>query len=116
MVVGLEVTPGAAADELVLSPGHGLTPAGELTLLPNALSVRLADIPLAEQLSARFSLSRLPQPALRNRTGLFVLALRPVEFTANPIGAYPTRSRAAHGRGRRHHRGHRGHAGPLDRR
>jgi hypothetical protein len=90
VVVGLEVTPGAAADELVLSPGHGLTPAGELTLLPNALSVRLADIPLAEQLSARFSLSRLPQPPLRNRTGLFVLALRPVEFTANPIGAYPT--------------------------
>jgi hypothetical protein len=26
---------------------------------------------------------------LRNRSGLFVLALRPVEFTANPIGAYP---------------------------
>jgi hypothetical protein len=90
VVVGLEVRRGAAADELVLAPGHGLTPAGELTLLPNALSVRIADIPQAEQLSARFSLSRLPQPALRNRTGLFVLALRPVEFTANPIGAYPT--------------------------
>ena len=27
---------------------------------------------------------------MRSRTGLFVLALRPVEFTANPIGAYPT--------------------------
>jgi hypothetical protein len=90
VVVGLEVRRGAAADELVLGRGHGLTPAGELTLLPNALSVRIADIPQAEQLSARFSLSRLPQPALRNRTGLFVLALRPVEFTANPIGAYPT--------------------------
>jgi hypothetical protein len=90
VVVGLEVRRGAAADELVLARGHGLTPAGELTLLPNALSVRIADIPQAEQLSARFSLSRLPQPALRNRTGLFVLALRPVEFTANPIGAYPT--------------------------
>ena len=27
---------------------------------------------------------------MRSRTGLYVLALRPVEFTANPIGAYPT--------------------------
>jgi hypothetical protein len=90
VVVGLRVTRGTAADELLLSPGHGLTPAGELTLLPRTLSVRLADIPLAEQLSARFGLSRLPQPPLRNRSGLFVLALRPVEFTANPIGAYPT--------------------------
>jgi hypothetical protein len=27
---------------------------------------------------------------MRSRTGLFVLGLRPVEFTANPIGAYPT--------------------------
>ena len=26
----------------------------------------------------------------RNRTGLFVLALRPVEYTDKPIGAYPT--------------------------
>jgi hypothetical protein len=43
-----------------------------------------------EQLSARFGLGRRPQPPLRNRTGLFVLALRPVEFTDNPIGAYPT--------------------------
>jgi hypothetical protein len=90
VTVGLRVTRGTAADELVVSRGHGVTPAGELTVLPQTLSVRLADIPLAEQLSARFSLSRLPQPPLRNRTGLFVLALRPVEFTANPIGAYPT--------------------------
>jgi hypothetical protein len=90
VTVGLRVAFGAAADELVVSRGHGVTPAGELTLLPNNLTVRLADIPLAEQLSARFGLSRRPQPPLRNRTGLFVLALRPVEFTANPIGAYPT--------------------------
>jgi hypothetical protein len=90
VTVGLRVAPGAAADELVVSRGHGVTPAGELTLLPRNVTVRLADIPLAEQLSARFGLSRRPQPPVRNRTGLFVLALRPVEFTANPIGAYPT--------------------------
>jgi hypothetical protein len=54
------------------------------------VELRLADIPRAEQLSARFGLGRIPHPPLRNRTGLFVLALRPVEFTAGPIGAYPT--------------------------
>jgi len=90
VAAGLRVARGTGADELVLERGHGLTPAGELTMLPQNLTVRLADIPLAEQLSMRFALSRRPQPPLRNRTGLFLLALRPVEFTANPIGAYPS--------------------------
>jgi hypothetical protein len=36
---------------------------------------------------------------LGRRTGLFILALRPVEFTANPIAAYP-RSITAAGRSR----------------
>src|SRR5262245_14243012 len=87
---GLFVNEGPAAQTLRVAAGHGITPAGELVLLPRTLDVQLANIPLAEQLSARFGLSRLPAPPLRSRTGLFVLALRPVEFTANPIGAYPT--------------------------
>src|SRR3982750_1681640 len=41
---GLRVALGAAADELRIEQGHGLTPAGELTFLPRTLSVRLADI------------------------------------------------------------------------
>lgn len=90
VATGLRVARGAAADELQLERGHGLTPSGELTLLPRNLSLRLADIPLAEQLSARFGILRRPQPPMGSRTGLFVLALRPVEFTANPIGAYPS--------------------------
>ena len=67
-----------------------MTPSGELVLLPRGIDVQLANFPVAEQLSARFGLSRIPQPPMRNRTGLYVLALRPVEFTANPVGAYPT--------------------------
>jgi hypothetical protein len=89
VALGLFVAPGAAAQTLAIAPGHGVTPAGELVLLPREVTVALANVPVAEQLSARFGLSRLPQPPLRSRTGLFVLALRPVEFTANPIGAYP---------------------------
>jgi hypothetical protein len=90
VAAGLRVVRGKGADEIAIERGHGVTPAGELTALPRSLVVRLADIPLAEQLSARFGLSRRPQPPRRNRTGLFVVALRPVEFTANPVGAYPT--------------------------
>jgi hypothetical protein len=90
VAAGLFVQEDDAPQTLRVLAGHGLTPGGELVLLPRDIRVALADIPMAEQLSARFGLSRLPQPPMRARTGLFVLALRPVEFTANPIGAYPT--------------------------
>ncbi|MFU2486463.1 hypothetical protein [Thauera sp. WH-1] len=89
VAAGLEVSRGGG-DRIEVSAGHGVTPAGELVVLPRAASLRLADIAHAEQLSARFGLGRIPQPPLRSRTGLFVLALRPVEFTDNPVGAYPT--------------------------
>ncbi|HRD92362.1 MAG TPA: hypothetical protein PK201_04505 [Accumulibacter sp.] len=87
---GLDVERGSAGDRVNVAAGHGVTAAGELVLLSRAIELRLADIPRAEQLSARFGLGRVPQPPLRNRSGLFVLALRPVEYTDNPIGAYPT--------------------------
>ncbi|QHE85170.1 hypothetical protein [Hydrogenophaga sp. BPS33] len=90
VATGLFVNEGGAPQTLRVQAGHGVTPSGELVLLPRAIDVQLANIPVAEQLSAKFGLSRLPVPPLRSRTGLFVLALRPVEFTANPIGAYPT--------------------------
>jgi hypothetical protein len=90
VAAGLDVDAGSGGDRVVVSAGHGVTPAGELVLLPREVELRLADIPRAEQLSARFGLGRIAHPPLRNRTGLFVLALRPVEFTAGPIGAYPT--------------------------
>lgn len=87
---GLFVSAGDTPQSLEITAGQGLTPAGELVLLPGTLHLNLADIPAAEQFSAKFGLGRLPAPPLRSRTGLYVLALRPVEFTANPIGAYPT--------------------------
>jgi hypothetical protein len=90
VATGLFVEEGDVPQTLTVAAGHGTTPAGELVLLPRKIAVQLANIPVAEQLSARFGLSRQPAPPMRSRTGLFVLALRPVEFTANPIGAYPT--------------------------
>lgn len=87
---GLFVAAGDTPQSVHIDAGHGVTPAGERVLLPRRLDLNLADIPLAEQYSARFGLSRQPAPPLRSRTGLYALALRPVEFTANPVGAYPT--------------------------
>ncbi|WP_200953010.1 MULTISPECIES: hypothetical protein [unclassified Rhizobacter] len=87
---GLYVDAGATPQSLKIAAGQGITPAGELVLLPHEVNLNLADIPLAEQLSVSFGLSRLPAAPLRSRTGLFILALRPVEFTGNPIGAYPS--------------------------
>ena len=53
---GLGVERGSAGDRLSVTAGHGVTAAGELVLLPRAIELRLADIPRAEQLSARFGL------------------------------------------------------------
>jgi hypothetical protein len=87
---GLAVTAGATPQSLRIAAGQGITPAGELVLLASDVALNLADIPLAEQYSVSFGIARTPATPMISRTGLFILALRPVEFTANPIGAYPT--------------------------
>lgn len=87
---GLGVSGEGGTRTVRIGAGHGVTPQGELVLLERELEVNLSDLPRAEQLSGKFGLGRIPTPPLRSRTGLFALALRPVEFTANPVGAYPT--------------------------
>src|SRR6187455_3205362 len=54
VALGLFVRQGTEAQSLAISPGHGVTPAGELVLLPREVTISLANIPAAEQLSARF--------------------------------------------------------------
>ncbi|MGB8908518.1 MAG: hypothetical protein WCC84_07185 [Candidatus Cybelea sp.] len=78
------------ADALIIGAGQGVTPAGELVLLPADLTIHLGDLPDEENLDIQFGLSSMPNTPARTRSGLFVLALRPVEFTANPIVSYPT--------------------------
>ncbi|WP_437723480.1 hypothetical protein [Sorangium sp. So ce861] len=79
-----------------ISPGTGVTPAGQLVVLrrdddtAGGLAVNLADVTRMMQLDRAFHLDGVPNEPPRRRSGLFVLALRPVEFTANPIAAYPT--------------------------
>lgn len=78
------------AETIVIRPGQGITPAGELVMIPRDLTLRVSDLTEEEKLDVQFGLSQLPQQPARTRTGLYVLALRPVEFTANPIASYPT--------------------------
>jgi len=80
----------ASPDTVIVRAGQGLTPAGELVLMPNDIVVRLSDLPDQQNLDAQFNLASIPNSPLRNRTGAYVLALRPVEFTANPLVSYPT--------------------------
>jgi hypothetical protein len=92
VVDGLMVSavPSGGLDQLQIEPGSGITDTGELIVLPEQLTVDPADVPEIERLDGAFGLQVIPNEPGRNRTGLYVLALRPVEWTANPIGAYPT--------------------------
>ena len=92
VVSGLQVSLGGSTggQTLVIQPGHGITPAGDLVMVTTVRSVPLLDLATSRQLDATFGLSVSPRVPLGRRTGLFLLALRPVEFTANPIAAYPT--------------------------
>jgi hypothetical protein len=92
VVNGLQVTLAGSTggQTLVIQPGHGITPAGDLVMVTTARSIPLLDLATSRQLDATFGLSVSPRVPLGRRTGLFLLALRPVEFTANPIAAYPT--------------------------
>src|SRR5262249_8155181 len=75
---------------ITIHSGQGVTPGGETVMVPTDLPVRLADTAAAEQLDVVFGLSRIPTALSRNRSGLFVIGIRPVEYTANPIASYPT--------------------------
>lgn len=90
VVHGLMVRPGGSASSIRIEAGHGATPSGELVMLSEALEINLADVTLGQRLDIAFGLSAIPALPQRSRSGLFVVALRPVEFTANLIASYPT--------------------------
>lgn len=79
----------ARGQTMRIEPGVGLTPSGDVVMVTEARDVPLLDLPLSRQLDAAMGLREEPRVPLGRRTGLFILALRAVEFTANPIAAYP---------------------------
>jgi hypothetical protein len=94
VVHGLLVEQGTENDQpapetIIIRKGDGITPSGELVMLTEDLTIRLSDLAEELKLDAQFGLSEAPQQPARTRTGIYVIALRPVEFTANPITTYP---------------------------
>jgi len=90
VVAGLGVKPGQTATAIRIEPGHGATPSGALVLISDEIEIDLADVTATQRLDAAFGLSKIPSTPARSRSGLFIVALRPVEFTAGRIAAYPT--------------------------
>ncbi|MCJ2186502.1 hypothetical protein [Novosphingobium beihaiensis] len=91
VITGLHVSERSLGrgETLAITPGIGLTPSGDLVMLTRQRNVPLLDLPTSRQLDSALGLAGEPRVPLGRRSGLFVLALRPVEFTANPIAAYP---------------------------
>ncbi len=90
VVSGLQLVEGPDPRSLLITAGHGVTPSGEMVVIPRDLSnVRLDDIPEIQRLDAAFGLAPIPRETARNRSGLYIVALRPVEYTANLVASYP---------------------------
>ena len=92
VVNGLQVSLGSdpAGQTIVINAGHGVTPGGDVVMIARTRSIVALDLPSIERLDSTLGLRRDPRVPLGRKTGLFLLVLRPVEFTANPIAAYPT--------------------------
>jgi hypothetical protein len=88
--LGVSLPDPKAPTRIKIGAGSGLTPTGELCTVPADVTLDIADVPEIERLDVAFGLSPIPRASARSRSGLFVLALRPVEFTANPVASYPT--------------------------
>lgn len=77
-------------DAIRVTAGQGVTPTGELVVLTDDLTISLNNIVESQRLDAALGLLPLPRDPARLRSGLYIVALRPVEFSANPIASYPT--------------------------
>ncbi|HET8747461.1 MAG TPA: hypothetical protein VFM98_17810 [Ramlibacter sp.] len=90
LMVGLGTQAASGSPTLVIEPGTGITPSGDLVKVDTPLTIAVAALPQAAQLDAQLGIKALPPASAVNRSGLFVLALRPIEFSTNPTAAYPT--------------------------
>jgi hypothetical protein len=90
LMVGLGTQAASNSPTLVIEPGIGVTPSGDLVNIDTAQTIAIASLPQAAQLDAQLGVKVLPSASAVNRSGLFVLALRPIEFSANPTASYPT--------------------------
>lgn len=87
---GLHVSQGVGDTTISISAGMGVTTGGETIGLPAVENLELSDVPTIQRLDAAFGLHTLPNIPLRGGSGTYILAIRTVEFTANPMASYPT--------------------------
>ncbi len=90
LMVSLGTQAASNSPTLVIEPGIGITPSGDIVNIDTRQSIAIASLPESAQLDAQLGVKLLPAASAVNRGGLFVLALRPIEFSANPTAAYPT--------------------------
>jgi hypothetical protein len=90
LMVGLAGDFASNNPELEIQRGLGVTPAGDIVRLADTVRLRLNRVPESQIVDAQLGVKLLANAAVNNRTGLYVLALRPIEFSANPVPAYPT--------------------------
>ena len=76
--------------QLEIQRGLGVTPAGDIVRLAEPVRLRLNRVPESQIVDAQLGVKLLANAAVNNRSGLYVLALRPIEFSANPVPVYPT--------------------------
>lgn len=93
VIEGLDVSIGegaSAQDTIRIAPGQGIAFDGAHIHLPAQMVLKLSDLAVQTALNAQLGLSVHPSMPLTSRSGLFVLSLRPVEYTANQTTAFPT--------------------------
>lgn len=91
VAAGLELTAGPGATELRIAPGFGVTPGGDVVVVPTELTVDVYALRQSELLDGQLGLREADRTTLaRSRRGAFVVGLRPVTFSANPRRGYPT--------------------------
>lgn len=91
VIEGLGVTRDPVAPaRLTIAAGQGLAFDGNHILVPTPITVDLGDLAVQAAVNAGLGLSTAPAAHLRDRTGLFVLSLRAVEYTANDTASFPT--------------------------
>ena len=75
---------------LTVSAGRGFTPSGKLVMLEDDIEVDISELEQIQALNLAFDVSQKPAQSLSNPSGIFVLGLRPVQYTGEPIASYPT--------------------------
>ncbi len=76
-------------DILRVTAGTGFTPNGELVSLTRALAASIRNVPEDDRIDLSHGLVDVAEPPLASRTGLYLLGLRPGEYTARPTPRYP---------------------------